>query len=229
MRRRDGLTNSERWDVALLVLVFVFVLAVGAAIWKSSTGNGLVAFAAHLGSGPTAERGSNVTATEIPQRSELVPVDDAAPVSDPPLPPLDERRAIDARPTPAKPTALAKPAIVYKWYNGEKYRYLKTMRMRVTAYAPDGRCCWPYAGTTTASGESVKTNHGNLVAADTRLLPFGSLVSVPGYHGGEAVPVLDRGGAIKGHRLDVLLPNFAQAQDWGARLVDVKIYVPVDE
>ncbi len=121
-----------------------------------------------------------------------------------------------------------KAAVEFKTFKGEKYKYVRTLRLRVTAYAPDARCCWPFDGTTTASGLSVKTNRGRLVAADTRLIPMHSLVSVPGYDGGAAVPVLDRGGAIKGHRLDVLLPTFEQAKEWGSRVVDVKIYEVVD-
>jgi 3D (Asp-Asp-Asp) domain-containing protein len=122
--------------------------------------------------------------------------------------------------------AGAKPDV--KYYKGQKYVYSRTLRLRVTAYAPDARCCWPYDGKTTASGLSVKTNGGKLVAADTRLIPMHSLVAVPGYAGGAAVPVLDRGGAIKGHRLDVLLPTFDQAKHWGSRYIDVKVYEPAD-
>jgi 3D (Asp-Asp-Asp) domain-containing protein len=74
----------------------------------------------------------------------------------------------------------------------------------------------------------VKTNRGRLVAADTNLIPMHALVSVPGYSSGAPVPVLDRGGAIKGHRLDVLLPTFDKARDWGSRMLEVKVYMPVD-
>jgi 3D (Asp-Asp-Asp) domain-containing protein len=63
-----------------------------------------------------------------------------------------------------------------------------------------------------------------MVAADRALMPFGTLVSVPGYHGGMPVPVLDRGGAIKGERLDVLLPTHAQALAWGKRTVEVTVW-----
>jgi 3D (Asp-Asp-Asp) domain-containing protein len=121
-----------------------------------------------------------------------------------------------------------KPVQDIRYYNGRKYRYVRTLKLRVTAYAPDARCCWPYPGTTTASGLSVKTNRGRLVAADTNLIPMHALVSVPGYSSGAPVPVLDRGGAIKGHRLDVLLPTFDKARDWGSRMLEVKVYMPVD-
>jgi len=114
-----------------------------------------------------------------------------------------------------------------KTYNGKTFRYLKTLTLRVTAYAPDPRCCYPYDGTTTASGLPVTTNGGRLVAADTSLIPLHYLVAVPGYAQDAAVPVLDRGGAIKGNRLDVLLPTFDQAKKFGVHTVQVKIYQPV--
>ncbi len=115
------------------------------------------------------------------------------------------------------------------WFHGRQYVYWKTLRMRVTSYAPDRRCCWPFAGTTTASGASVHTNAGRLVAADTRIIPFHCLVSVPGYAGNRPVPVLDRGGAIHGYRLDVLLPTYNLASDWGSRLLNVRVFRPLAE
>ena len=68
-----------------------------------------------------------------------------------------------------------------------------------------------------------------LVAADTRLLPFGTLLSVPTYNGGEAVPVLDRGGAIKGKRLDVLYATHERAMQFGRQRLPVTIWEYADE
>lgn len=109
-------------------------------------------------------------------------------------------------------------------FNGRPVKPVRTMRMLVTAYSPDARSCGKYADGVTASGYSVWTNGGKLVAADTKLLPFGSLISVPGYDRGEIVPVLDVGGKIKGHRLDVLFPTHARARQWGAQWLDVVVY-----
>ena len=239
MRRYRPLTNSDQWDLAILLGVLVVAFASSAAVIRPSFVTRFFAFASQSNQPtvPTSRTDIAPSSPTLPnafQRPELLPdtlglsVEPTPPARVPGNLPVAPTRSVD-NPPAAKPTP--RPAVVnnYKWYDGTKYRYLKTLRMRVTAYAPDKRCCWPYPGTTTASGLSVKTNRGKLVAADTRLLPFNSLVSIPGYHSGETVPVLDRGGAIKGHRIDVLLPTFAQAQDWGSRLVDVKIYVPVDE
>ena len=146
------------------------------------------------------------------------------PVAPPALPPSAQRLPVERAPSVApKP----KPPEDIKYYQGEKYRLARSVKLRVTAYAPDPRCTYPYPGTTTASGKSVKTNGGRLVAADTSVIPMHALVVVPGYAKGAAVPVLDRGGAIKGARLDLLMPTFEQAQDWGSKELAVKVYVPV--
>lgn len=113
-------------------------------------------------------------------------------------------------------------------FNGRPIRPVRTMRMRVTAYSPDKRSCGKWADGVTASGHSVWTNGMKLVAADTRLLPFGSLVSVPGYHGGQPVPVLDRGGKIKGKRLDLLYPTHAIARQWGVQHLNVTVWEYAD-
>jgi len=95
--------------------------------------------------------------------------------------------------------------------------------MEVTAYCPCTKCCGEQAAGITASGKSVRHNNGRFVAADTRLLPFGTELSIPGYHGGQAVPVLDRGGAIKGNRLDVYFPTHQQALNWGRQRLPVTV------
>jgi 3D (Asp-Asp-Asp) domain-containing protein len=109
-------------------------------------------------------------------------------------------------------------------FHGRPLHAVRTIRMLVTAYCPCSKCCGKHANGRTAAGYSVWTNRGKLVAADTRILPFGSLVRVPGYDQGHIVPVLDRGGRIKGRRLDVLFPTHRQAAKWGARWLDVTVY-----
>ena len=97
-------------------------------------------------------------------------------------------------------------------FNGRAIRPARVVWMQVTAYSPGPESCAPYADGRTATLHSVWTNAMNLVAADTSILPFGSLVSVPGYDHGRVVPVLDRGAAIKGYELDVLFPTAQQAR-----------------
>lgn len=110
-----------------------------------------------------------------------------------------------------------------RWFDGRKVRPARTIWMKVTAYSPDYRSCGKFADGMTASGKSIWTNGMKLVAADTRRLPFGTMLSIPGYDGGAIVPVLDRGGAIKGARLDVLYPTHSTARKWGVRKLPVTV------
>lgn len=97
-----------------------------------------------------------------------------------------------------------------------------TRHMRVTAYCPCSKCCGRWADGITASGKPVTANGGRFVAAD-KTIPFGTLVTVPGYADGEPVPVLDRGGAIRGDRLDVFFLSHDEALEFGIRWLDVQI------
>lgn len=128
------------------------------------------------------------------------------------------------RPSLEQPPARGPALRGQPMFDGRPIRKVASVRMLVTAYSPDKRSCGPNARGITASGKSVWTNAMRLVAADTRLLPFGSLIAVPGYHAGKPVPVLDRGGAIKGRRLDVLFPTHEEARAWGKRYITVTVW-----
>ncbi len=97
--------------------------------------------------------------------------------------------------------------------------------MEVTAYCPCPKCCGEYSDGITASGEDIHANGSRFVAADTSILPFGTMVSIPGYNNGEPVPVLDRGGAIKGNRLDVFYLCHDEALQWGRQHLEVTVYL----
>ena len=94
--------------------------------------------------------------------------------------------------------------------------------MEVTAYCACKKCCGPRAQGITASGKHVTHNGGKFVAAD-KFLPFNTRLVIPGYNNGQAVPVLDRGGAIKGNKLDVYFPSHHEARQWGRRFVPVTL------
>jgi 3D (Asp-Asp-Asp) domain-containing protein len=113
-------------------------------------------------------------------------------------------------------------------FDGRPLRKVREVEMLVTAYSPDARSCGKWADGVTASGYSVWTNGMKLVAADTKLLPFGSIITVPGYDDGQPVPVLDRGGKIKGKRLDLLYPTHESALEWGAQRLTVTVWEYAD-
>lgn len=121
-----------------------------------------------------------------------------------------------------------KAAAEIRWFNGRPIRPARAVWMKVTAYSPGPESCAPFDDGKTATLHSVWTNAMNLVAADTSILPFGSLVSVPGYDDGRVVPVLDRGGAIKGMTLDVLYPTATEARQWGVQRLPVVIWEYAD-
>lgn len=98
----------------------------------------------------------------------------------------------------------------------------RVMWMEVTAYCPCPKCCGPKAAGITASGKPVSYNQGRFVAADTSILPFGTKVQIPGY-ADQPVEVIDRGGAIKGNKLDVFFPSHEQAKSWGRQIIPVVV------
>jgi len=73
----------------------------------------------------------------------------------------------------------------------------------------------------TALGYNIKKNKNmKLIAVDPAVIPLGSKVWVEGY--GEAIAG-DTGGAIKGHKIDVLMPSTSKAKAWGRKTVKIKI------
>jgi len=98
----------------------------------------------------------------------------------------------------------------------------------ITAYCPCEKCCGRFSDGITASGHKIAKDD-KFVAAPP-FIPFGTLLAIPGYAGGLPVPVLDRGGAIKGNKLDVFfgdkdgISGHQRALNWGRRQLEVKIY-----
>jgi 3D (Asp-Asp-Asp) domain-containing protein len=126
----------------------------------------------------------------------------------------------------------AKPEKVWpaetRWFDGRPVRPARTVWMTVTGYSPDERSCGDSADGITATLHSVETNGFSLVAADPKVLPYGSIITVPGYDEGNIVPVLDCGGAIKGNRLDLLYPTHEEAVKWGRQRIKVTIWEYAD-
>jgi 3D (Asp-Asp-Asp) domain-containing protein len=114
------------------------------------------------------------------------------------------------------------------FFNARPIHRVGVVRLRVTAYSPDAKSCGRFADGITASGYSVLTNAGHLVAADSKVFPFGAILTIPGYAQGNVVPVLDRGGAIRGPRADVLFPTHEEAMAWGVRHLDVEVWAYSD-
>jgi 3D (Asp-Asp-Asp) domain-containing protein len=201
-------------------------LMLGAAILAISPAVGIVA--------------GDLLVSDRPAVPLLIAVDELSVSDDRPLAKSERRHSLLTEfGTPAVNTSLTSvpdglPAIDgppsppnggdVRWFNGRPVRAVRTISMIVTAYSPDELSCGDSADGITASGYSVWTNGMKMAAADTDVLPFGTLVSVPGYDDGRVVPVLDRGGAIKGNRLDMLYPTHQQARSFGSRVIEVTVW-----
>jgi len=69
----------------------------------------------------------------------------------------------------------------------------------------------------TASGTKAKPG---TIAADTTVFSFGTRMKIPGYGWGT---VEDRGGAIKGGKIDLFFKTHKQALEWGRQTVTVEV------
>ncbi|MCY9097578.1 LysM peptidoglycan-binding domain-containing protein [Bacillus inaquosorum] len=93
----------------------------------------------------------------------------------------------------------------------------KELTVTATAYtANDGGI----SGVTATGIDLNKNPNAKVIAVDPNVIPLGSKVYVEGY--GEATAA-DTGGAIKGNKIDVFVPNKSDASNWGVKTVNVKI------
>ena len=86
----------------------------------------------------------------------------------------------------------------------------------VTAYCPCEKCCGRWADGYFANGEKV----GGLAIAAPKEIHFGTLIDVPGYG---VAKVKDRGGSIKGNKIDVYFDEHETAKKWGVQELKCKI------
>ena len=105
--------------------------------------------------------------------------------------------------------------------NSESSDEWRTIRMRVTGYCPCSKCCGKFADGITANGHKIRPGD-TFVAADKRY-SFGTEMVIEGYNNGKSIKVLDRGGAIRGNKLDVFFHTHQEALEWGVRYIDVKV------
>lgn len=109
------------------------------------------------------------------------------------------------------------PEIESPKYSGTEPNEGKTMTVEATAYTAYCEGC----SGTTANGTNLRANpHLKVIAVDPRIIPLGTKVWVEGY--GEAIAA-DTGGAIKGNKIDVFIPNLNSAYEWGRRTVTIKV------
>lgn len=86
---------------------------------------------------------------------------------------------------------------------------------KVTAYCSCSKCCGKRTGRT-ASG--TKATAGRTVAASSKFA-FGTKLKI----NGKTYVVEDRGGAVKGNKIDVYMSSHSAALRWGVRYLPVEV------
>ncbi|MEC1400104.1 G5 and 3D domain-containing protein [Peribacillus simplex] len=93
----------------------------------------------------------------------------------------------------------------------------KEIYVSSTAYTASCKGC----SGVTSTGVDLKSNPGaKIIAVDPNVIPMGSKVYVEGY--GYAVAA-DKGGAIKGNRIDVFFSSKNDAYRWGVKRVKIRV------
>lgn len=92
----------------------------------------------------------------------------------------------------------------------------RTIECVITAYCHCAKCCGKTDGIT-ASGD--KATEGVTIAMD-KSMPFGTKIYIDGV--GERI-VQDRGGAIKGNRIDLYFDSHQEALNFGRQTKQVTI------
>lgn len=87
---------------------------------------------------------------------------------------------------------------------------------KITAYCPCSQCCGKYASGYTASG--TKATAGRTIATSAQFA-FGTKLIINGHE----YTVEDRGGAIKGNKIDIYMNTHAEALAWGVKYLTVQV------
>lgn len=113
------------------------------------------------------------------------------------------------------------PAIVNHTSGGIIIPETKTITFECTGYCPCYKCCGKHSNDKAYGITASRARASEItVAADTTILPFGTRIIIPEI--GERI-VQDRGGAIKGYKLDIFFATHKQALDFGRQTLEVEI------
>ena len=99
----------------------------------------------------------------------------------------------------------------------EEQKAVKTFKVTATAFTANCKGC---SGVTSTGFNLKKNPNAKIIAVDPKVIPLGTKVWVEGY--GEAIAA-DKGGSIKGNKIDVFMSSTKKAYSWGRRTVTVKI------
>ena len=121
-----------------------------------------------------------------------------------------------------EPVEISEPIIEQEYTTAVAEREYIEVTATLTAYCPCVKCCGKSDGIT-ASG--TQATAGRTVAVDTRLIPYGTEISIDG----KTYVAEDCGGKVKGYTIDVFFDSHEEALNFGRQTKTVKIYKTVSE
>ena len=121
-----------------------------------------------------------------------------------------------------EPVEVSEPIIEQEYTTAVAEREYIEVTATLTAYCPCVKCCGKSDGIT-ASG--TQATAGRTVAVDTRLIPYGTEISIDG----NIYVAEDCGGKVKGYTIDVFFNSHEEALNFGRQTKTVKIYKTVSE
>ncbi len=104
----------------------------------------------------------------------------------------------------------------YEEVAAEPERDYYTVTFETTAYCPCAKCCGKSDGITASGAKAVS---GHTIAAPSTYA-FGTEIEI----NGNVYVVEDRGGAIKGNRIDIFFDSHSEANNYGRKWVEGKVY-----
>ena len=138
----------------------------------------------------------------------------------------DEPETVEVVSLPIQAIQLAAEApvsegIAFKWDMAVQ-DYVSLGEYKLTSYCACEKCCgyWATIRPLDENGEPIVytasgavARQGVTVAADTSILPFGTVILI----GGEEFTVQDVGGGVDGKHIDIYFDNHAAAVEFGVR------------
>ena len=115
---------------------------------------------------------------------------------------------------------VSEPIVEQEYTTAVAEREYIEVTATLTAYCPCVKCCGKSDGIT-ASG--TQATAGRTVAVDTRLIPYGTEISIDG----KTYIAEDCGGKVKGYTIDVFFDSHEEALNFGRQTKTVKIYKTV--
>ena len=111
---------------------------------------------------------------------------------------------------------VSEPIIEQEYTTAVAEREYIEVTATLTAYCPCVKCCGKSDGIT-ASG--TQATAGRTVAVDTRLIPYGTEISIDG----KTYIAEDCGGKVKGYTIDVFFNSHEEALNFGRQTKIVQI------